>query len=233
MSSVGIEYFKTAQLQNATQLGLDGKEGKTYQEKLKQKYSGDVLGLKVVASRGMQVAVKTFKSTKSAARILKEAGHQQDCAQVGTAPSVLGVSVSEKYIVMQKLDSLPVETFANEEMPEELQFAICGLMGLMDNAKVLHNDMNARNVMLDTSGRPWIIDFGLSKTITKTIIKKQGEHPNIRCTLWGLVRGFKRCKVGCAIMEQCVNANTDECIQCIEHGIQILNSFNKTRKRKR
>ena len=162
--SVGIDEFSTATLlANATQLGLDGKEGKTFEAKTTKQFSGDVLGLGVSVSARSKVAVKTFKPKKSVNRILKEAQLQQICASVAASPSVLGVSESERYIVMTKMDSLPAETYAGQEMPSELQYAICGLMGLMDEAKVLHNDMNARNVMLDTSGRPWIIDFGLSK----------------------------------------------------------------------
>ena len=228
--SVGIQDFSTAALlASATQLGLDGKEGKTFAAKTKKRFSGKVLGLDVTAPARSAVAVKTFKPKKSVNRIHKEAELQQKCAAVGASPMVLGVSNPERYIVMKQMDSLPVETFKGQEMPENLQYGICGLMGLMDEACVLHNDMNARNVMLDSSGRPWMIDFGLSKSITKAVTRKHGEHPNIKVTLWGLVRGFKRCGVECPIMEACIRDPDDY----IERGKEILTRAPKKRKRKR
>lgn len=228
--SVGIQDFSTAALlTSATQLGLDGKEGKTFAAKTKKRFSGKVLGLDVTAPARSAVAVKTFKPKKSVNRIHKEAELQQKCAAVGASPMVLGVSNTERYIVMKQMDSLPAETFKGQEMPENLQYGICGLMGLMDEAGVLHNDMNARNVMLDSSGRPWMIDFGLSKSITKAVTRKHGEHPNIKVTLWGLVRGFKRCGVECPIMEACMCDPDDY----IERGKEILTRAPKKRKRKR
>ena len=219
--SVGIDEFSTTTLlANATQLGIDGKEGKTFEATTKKRFSGNVLGLDVSVPARSKVAVKTFKPKKSVNRILKEAQLQQICASVAASPSVLGVSESERYIVMTKMDSLPAETYAGQEMPDDLQYAICGLMGLMDEAKVLHNDMNARNVMLDKSGRPWIIDFGLSKSVTKAVTKKHGAHPNISVTLWGLVRGFERCKVTCQVMKACLNSGAPE--EFIERGKNIL-----------
>lgn len=228
--SVGIQDFSTSSLlASATQLGLDGKEGKTFAAKTKKRFSGKVLGLDVTVSARSSVAVKTFKPKKSVNRIHKEAELQQRCATVDASPTVLGVSNAERYIVMTRMDSLPVETFKDKEMPEDLQYAICGLMGLMDEGGVLHNDMNARNVMLDTTGRPWIIDFGLSKSITKAVTKKHGAHPNVSVTLWGLVRGFKRCQVYCPIMESCLNSDTPE--KYIERGKEIL--FTRPKKKRK
>jgi len=230
--SVGIQEFSTdALLASATQLGLDGKEGKTFAAKTKKRFSGKVLGLDVSAPARSAVAVKTFKLKKSVNRIHKEAELQQRCAAAGASPTVLGVSNAERYIVMTRMDSLPVEKCKGQEMSEVLQYAICGLMGLMDEAGVLHNDMNARNVMLDSAGRPWMIDFGLSKAITKAVTKKHGAHPNIKVTLWGLVRGFKRCQVACPIMEACLGSDTPE--DYIERGKEILAQKRPAKKRKR
>lgn len=231
--SVGVQDWTSASLlDGAAQLGLDGKEGKTFEATVRKKFRGDVLGMCVGASKGEPVAVKTFKPKKSSNRILKEAQLQQICAAKLASPPVLGVSVTEKYIAMPQLDSLPVETYRDCEMPSELQYAICGLMGLMDDAKVLHCDMNARNVMLDYDGRPWMIDFGLAKKITKQVTKKHGAHPNIAVSLWGLVRGFKRYKVGCTIMQECQTSEDPE--EYIERGKSILKTMRRAqRKRKR
>lgn len=228
--SEGLHCWTTASLlSQATQLGIDGKEGKTFEATVPETFRGEVLGLCVGAACNEIVAVKTFRAKKSANRILKEARLQQQCAAKLVSPPVLGVCVTEKYIAMPKLTSLPVELYRDSELPEDLQYAICALMGLMDEAEVLHNDMNARNVMLDNHGRPWMIDFGLAKVLTPKARKKNGAHPNIRVTLWGLIRGFKRYKVRCPIMDACLKS--DDPLPYIERGKTILRD--KKRKRKR
>jgi tRNA A-37 threonylcarbamoyl transferase component Bud32 len=189
------------------QLGKDGKEGITYIGTLKRRFKGSVLDMPVQLRKGARVAVKTFRAKKSVARIEKESTLQQKCAKAGISPQVYGIDADKKCIVMQMLASLPVETYREQELPEDLQYQICALMHRLDDAKVLHNDMNAHNVMLDESGRPYMIDFGLAKPITGAVTKKFGDAPNIKVTLWGLVRGFKRSKVQCPIMEQCLKAN--------------------------
>jgi len=217
--SHGIVEFSTLNLQsNPTQLGLDGKEGKTYQAKTSNRFKGNVLDLEVVVRKGSAVAVKTFKPKKSVAKIMKEASHQQACARTGASPQVLGVNLEEKYIVMRKLHSLPVDTYHGQTLPDELQCMICALMNRMDKAGVLHADMNPRNVMLDNNSRPWMIDFGFGKKIDKKVIKKHGDRPNISVTLWGLVRGFERNQVQCPIMRECVN-NPE---QYITQGEQLM-----------
>tara|TARA_B100000780_G_C20990307_1_gene396008 strand:- start:197 stop:889 length:693 start_codon:yes stop_codon:yes gene_type:complete len=229
--SVGIQEFNSADLQStALQLGSDGKEGKTYTTTTQKKFKGTVFNVPISIPRRTKVAVKTFKTKKSTNRILKEATYQQKCAVVGASPPVLGVSITEKYIVMGQLDSLPAETYSEQEMPDSLQYMICGLMGRMDKADILHCDMNALNVMLDKDGRPWMIDFGLAKPVSKSVVKKHGSMPNVSVSLWGLVRGFKRYKTGCTIMEACVAA--DDPSEFIDRGETLLQQF-KSKKRKR
>lgn len=208
------------------QLGNDGKEGVTYAGIVSKRYRKDVMGIVVSLSRGEPIAVKTFKSTKSGARIRREASFQQRCAKVDVSPTVYAVDTTKKYIAMEQLESQPVKTYAGTSLPDTLQYQLCALMHRMDTIGVLHNDMNAHNIMLNRSGRPYVIDFGLSKEIRAKERKKFGDNPNISVTLWGLVRGFKRYKVKCDVLEACVKAKKKESF--FEKGESLLN-----RKRKR
>ena len=105
-------------------------------------------------------------------------------------------------------------------------------MHRMDNAKVMHADMNARNVMLNHAGRPYMIDFGFAKKIDAKILRKFGPHPNVKVTLWGLVRGFRRSGVQCDIMDACVTAQ--EKSSYFEKGEELLSqSGHRRKKRKR
>ena len=203
------------------QIGNEGKEGVTYAGRVSKRFIGTVLDNKVCLRRGQYIAVKTFKSTKSGARILREAKFQQRCAKVNVAPPVYAVHSKQKYIAMKQLDSQPVKTYRGKPLPEALQYQICALMHRMDNVGVLHNDMNAHNVMLDSDGRPYMIDFGLSKEIRSRELKKFGKNPNISVTLWGLVRGFKRYKIKCDILNACVKAKEKESF--FKRGEELLN----------
>lgn len=213
------------------QLGKDGKEGITYIGTVKRRFHGTFLDMSVQLRKGARVAVKTFRKTKSIARIEKEAALQQTCAQAGISPQVYSIDRDKKCIVMKMLTSLPVETYREQELPEDLQYKICALMHRLDEAGVMHNDMNAFNVMLDNTGRPFMIDFGLAKPITPKIIKSFGAHPNIRVTLWGLVRGFQRNKVKCSIMNECIRAK-DKTFY-FEKGESLLTETGHRRKRRK
>ena len=236
MSSEGILTFSWSDLrQSDAQLGSDGKEGITYLARCPKKYEGTVLGLDVHVKRHQSMAVKTFKVTKSIRKILLEANMQQTCASVQASPPVYGVHLEEKYIAMQALDTLPAKTYANNTLPDDIQYMICALMARLDSVKIMHNDGNALNIMLDERGRPYIIDLGLAKKITPKVLRKHGAHPNISVTLWGLVRGFKRCKVSVPIMDKCVKA--DDPSDFILDGERLLTSFemkqNKIKKRRK
>ena len=218
------------QIKLSEQLGEDGKEGITLLGTVTQRFSGKCYDIPVRLRKGQQVAVKTFKQTKSIARIKKEASLQQLCAAAEVSPVVYGVDTENKHIIMEKMASLPVEMYS--KLPATLQYQICALMHRMDNVKVMHADMNAHNVMLNEAGRPYMIDFGFAKKIDAKIIRKFGEHPNVKVTLWGLVRGFTRNKVECDIMDACVKAK--EKSTYFEKGEELLSeSGHRRKKRKR
>ncbi len=219
------------QFKTGHQLGQDGKEGITYIGTLTKRYNGNCLNTPVSLRKGQQVAVKTFKKTKSTNKIETEAKFQQICAKAEVSPFIYEIDKKEKHIVMQMLDSLPVETYKNGDLPDELQYKICALMKRMDEVEVLHADMNAYNLMLDTNERPYMIDFGFAKKINNTVRKKFGDHPNIKVTLWGLSKGFKRNKVGCDILEACVKAKSKT--EFFEKGEELLTINEHRRKRRK
>tara|TARA_B110000003_G_C16473793_1_gene466751 strand:+ start:169 stop:840 length:672 start_codon:yes stop_codon:yes gene_type:complete len=219
------------QLDRQEQLGEDGKEGITYACKVKRQYKSECLGQSVHLKRGATVAVKTFRKTKSSAKMSKEASFQQKCAAVGVSPPVYAIDTGEKQIVMQMMASLPAEKYRNNPLPDNLQYQICALMDRMDQAGVLHNDGLARNVMQDESGRVYMIDFGFAKTIGAKVKKKFGNHPNVAVTLWALVRGFKRFGIKCSIMDNCVKAEEKQAF--FDKGESLLVTETRARKRRK
>ena len=168
--------------------GKAGKEGTTFIAK---------------GPSGRQYAIKMFSATKSSGEISKEYALQESAAEVGVAPAVYAMNSSQKYIVMQKMKETIVAFAAKnrdswekrqyrgracEVLPRGLQAQLYALCVRLDGAGVSQNDGNPLNLMLDDSGRLYIIDYGFSKRIDKRMIKKRGPQPNINLTLWHFAR---------------------------------------------
>ena len=215
--------FRRSDFVSEDQLGKDGKEGKTYVASVPEPLVSEV--------RDTQVAVKVFKTSKAVSRLNREAEFQRTCADIDVAPKIYDISESEKYIVMEKMESLAVDLYRGKALPDDFQYMLCALMGRMDDSLILHNDANALNVMVK-SGRPYMIDFGMSKKITKNTIRKWGHHPNIAITLWGLTRSLKKYKISAEILQAC--QISDDPSEFIERGNKLLQQLPKQkRKRKR
>jgi predicted Ser/Thr protein kinase len=233
--SSGLSYLRRSDLLQNEQLGEDGKDGKTYLINIGPKYSGEYAGNKITLRAQTKVAVKTFKPKKSVAKILKEAEYQTICSKADISPEIYGISVEEKYIVMRKLESLPAKDYHQDRLPDDVQYMMCALMARLDDVSILHGDMNALNVMLDSNGRPYMIDFGFAKKISKTVVKKHGEHPNFTVSLWGLANGFKRHKVSVPILNECVTTakNGGDLSPWIAQGEELLLGTRRKKRRRR
>lgn len=192
------------------QVGRSGKEGTVYKTLARKRFRGNVCGFPVRAKRGTWLAVKRFKPKKSFARICREASFQQQAAQVNVAPCVFGVHEEPKCIVMECGDALLVDVYRGMELPDSMQLMICALMGRLDACGILHNDGNARNLVLHND-KVWLIDYGFAKKLPR-------GKSNITVTLWALLRSLKRFKIHAPLIEQCINAPED----FIEAGEQLL-----------
>lgn len=174
-------------------LGKPGKEGTVYKTIARKRFSSTVLGSTVRAKRGTWLAVKYFKPRKSFARIRREAQFQQRAANVDVAPPVFGVHDDPKCIVMGCGDVLLVDIYRGDTLPDKLQMDILNIMERLDDAGVLHNDGNARNLVL-RDHKPWLIDYGFAKEL------KRGKS-NMHITLWALVRSLKRYRIKVPLLE--------------------------------
>ena len=181
------------QMLTNVQSGKKGKEGDT----------------RIVAGpSGREYAVKVFKSKKSAKKIHQEADLQSAAAKTGAAPMVYGVNEEEKYIVMEKMETLLIEYVRSlpgwkdhDEMPMPLQKQIVGLMLRLDEAKVIQNDGNSLNLMMKR-GKVFVIDFGFAKEIKPADLKKRGPHPNFELTLWAFHRNLRHYQIKATYLDE-------------------------------
>ena len=160
------------------QIGEKGKEGITYLVKTKS---------------GAEYAMKTFRTQKSSSKLLQEVELQKAAAELGVAPRVVDYDTVSKYIVMDKMDKHLLDVMKKQGgvILKTQQKQIISIYKKLDEANVFHGDANPLNYMF--SGKQlYIIDFGMSKKITNSFIKKVGTStPNIHIMTLGLVLKLK------------------------------------------
>ena len=182
-----------AQISNKNRSGKDGKDGQTFI---------------ATGPSGREYAIKMFKSKKSTAVINKEYNFQDEAASKGVAPAVYAKNTTQKYIIMQKMKETIVDYKRRKvgddwwEMPRSLQAQLYALCVRLDAAQVVQNDGNPLNLMLDDSGRLYIIDYGLATKIDRKMLNKRGPQPNVNLTLWDFQRRMKHYKIRSPLLKE-------------------------------
>ena len=164
------------------QIGNVGKEGVTYLVQRK--------------NDGAEFAMKTFKKTKSTKNILMESELQHIASKSGVCPKIIDVSLDDKFIVMDKLDThlYDIMKKQNGDISKKHQEQIIDIFKKLDQTKVFHADSNILNYMLKNN-KLYIIDFGMSRKIDDKLIKKLGDDsPNLTFMTLGFVLKLKELK---------------------------------------
>jgi len=158
------------------QLGQAGKEGITF---------------RVTDRQGKEYAMKTFRKTKSSAKLAQEYILQEKASKRGIAPKVYKFDTVTKYIVMEKMDTHLLETMKKEKgLSKTHQLRILEIFNELDKAGVFHNDANLCNYMFK-GDKLYIIDFGFAKEINDKLLKTTGPNPNANLMLIGFVMKLK------------------------------------------
>ena len=157
--------------------GIQGKEGFT----------------KLYTIRGIEYAVKIFRQNKAVSTLKKEFDLQNKAAQFGVAPEAYYFDGDQKFIVMRKLKSTILEAFGKRKsLTKKQQHRMIDIFDKLDEAGIMQNDGNPRNLMIDEDGQLYVIDFGFAKRITPKLWKKWGENPNTATTLWMFASQLKK-----------------------------------------
>lgn len=159
------------------QLGQDGAQG--------------VVSL-VEFPNGLRAAMKQFKKSKSQARIRIEADFQRRAAEAGVAPEVMHVDEENRRIFMEPMRARVVDVCTSEAGHRRLADDLEHIMRTLDRIKILHNDGNALNLMLDHNDNLFLLDYGLSKEITPAVAKKWNREPNMKVTHYMLKKGLAK-----------------------------------------
>ena len=159
------------------QLGEKGKEGTTFLVKTHK-----------FPSTGRYYAMKTFSKKKSSKKLILESTLQQKAAEVGVAPHVIDIDYISKTITMQCMDKhLWDILIKTQQLSTNQQRQIITIYKKLDKIGIFHGDANLMNYMYQ-GGQLYMIDFGMSKEINETLIKKLGtKTPNLSIMTLGLI----------------------------------------------
>ena len=158
------------------QLGFRGKDGRTF--------------LARAEADGKEYAVKVFKESKSARRIAVEVELQNIAYSGGVSVKVIEANPKGKYVVMEKLDKTLFQIFRDQKgkLTNRQQKEIIKCFQELDKCGVFHADPNPCNFMIkEGEHKFYAIDFGFSKKITTTVVKKHGPNPNMKYMVTGII----------------------------------------------
>lgn len=154
-------------------LGNTGKDGETYLIKNGNKF----------------YALKKYKNKKSVNKIVKEAQLQYEASILGISPKIYECNLDKKYVIMDKLDINLFSLLKRKKGKLSIrnQKKIIQIIRLLDNINIFHGDPNPANFMF-RNDKLYIIDFGFSKKINKTLIKKLATNtPNMDYMILGFI----------------------------------------------
>ena len=81
-------------------------------------------------------------------------------------PSVYSLDLNNKTITMDYIDGEQFKVLVNQ-VPEDRLTSLCQhfghLMGLLHLGDFVHGDPTTSNILIDKTGKMWMIDFGLSE----------------------------------------------------------------------
>lgn len=138
-----------------------------------------------------EYVMKTFHSNVKKADIKKEV--QNQLLAKGLSPEVIDFDYDDRYIIMEKMDTHVVDYITKNKgkFPLKHQKRLIELFTSLDNNGIYQSDPNILNYMLKDD-KIFMIDFGMSKSINKSLIKKMGtNNPNMKYTLLSFICKLK------------------------------------------
>ena len=77
----------------------------------------------------------------------------------------------QPYLVMEYVDGMPIDEFAKGlDVRDilELFLPVCDAVSYAHRNLIVHRDLKPSNILIDTSGRPRLLDFGIAKILDAT-----------------------------------------------------------------
>jgi tRNA A-37 threonylcarbamoyl transferase component Bud32/tetratricopeptide (TPR) repeat protein len=131
---------------------------------LAERADGEVeqqVAIKLVRAGHSQIILQRFLQERSILALLRhpgiahllDAGHTED---------------GQPYLAMDYVDGTPIDEYCgNLEIPQilELFLEVCDAVSYAHRNLVIHRDLKPSNILIDKSGRPRLLDFGIAKIL--------------------------------------------------------------------
>ncbi len=103
-------------------------------------------------------------------RILAELNHPHIAGFIDGGVSTDG----RLYCAMEYVDGVAITTFVREQVLSvrarmQLLVAVCEAVAYAQSRLVVHRDLKPSNILIDTSGQPRVLDFGIAKLIGESV----------------------------------------------------------------
>ena len=140
-------------------------------------------------------------------RTLSEATIIHEAKTAGSrVPSIVGIDIENNAIAMTHLDGMVARERLDEMSIDEARKLLRSIgeqIGLLHMAGIVHGDLTTSNVIVSTSGAPFIIDFGMSRRssepedrgvdlhlLHRSIVASHNKNPSSMMN--AMIRGYEQ-----------------------------------------
>ncbi|KAJ2952655.1 hypothetical protein O0L34_g6986 [Tuta absoluta] len=140
----------------------EGSFGRVF--KAKEKESDAVVALKVIRKKGR--SSKDLKNLRQECDIQRELNHPNIIRMIDSFDTETELVVVTEYAEKELHSILAKEGCLNEEQVQQITWDLVSALYYLHSHRVLHRDLKPQNVLLDSTGRAKLCDFGLARIMT-------------------------------------------------------------------
>ncbi|XP_063821651.1 serine/threonine-protein kinase fused [Ostrinia nubilalis] len=142
----------------------EGSFGRVF--KAKHKETDDVVALKVIRKKGR--SSKDLKNLRQECDIQRQLKHPNIIRMIYSFDTESELVVVTEYAEKELHSILAKEGCLNEEQVKKITWDLVSALYYLHSHRVLHRDLKPQNVLLDSTGRAKLCDFGLARLMTNT-----------------------------------------------------------------
>ncbi|KAF9418307.1 hypothetical protein HW555_004840 [Spodoptera exigua] len=140
----------------------EGSFGRVF--KAKHKETDAVVALKVIRKKGR--SVKDLKNLRQECDIQRQLKHPNIIRMIDSFDTDSELVVVTEYAEKELHSILAKEGCLNEDKVKKITWDLVSALYYLHSHRVLHRDLKPQNVLLDSSGRAKLCDFGLARIMT-------------------------------------------------------------------
>ncbi|KAG6450062.1 serine/threonine-protein kinase fused isoform X1 [Manduca sexta] len=140
----------------------EGSFGRVFKAKYKE--TDAVVALKVIRKKGR--SSKDLKNLKQECDIQRQLNHPNIIRMIDSFDTETELVVVTEYAEKELHSILAKEGCLNEEQVKKITWDLVSALYYLHSHRVLHRDLKPQNVLLDSTGRAKLCDFGLARIMT-------------------------------------------------------------------